>query len=254
MPLTEFADEYHQKMFPGYVSKFPTTDPGFISVLDNFNFDRVIRTSTEGSEGLDERMGNLATLACLIGMRAHDEFKGMLAAAWNLGVSAVDIKELVYQAVPVVGMGNVFPDIKAVNEFLCDRGVTLPIPEKVVADENTRAELGSSVMRKIFDENAAEYVLNGAEETRPIREFYVENGIGEYMTRGHFSYAEREMMIFCILVGFGADREMMLRHIKANIRLGNSKKKMVNLLCRCAQFSGYVLLMQAAKCLDEVEE
>ena len=30
MAITDFAKEYHEKMFPGYVSKFLETDPEFI--------------------------------------------------------------------------------------------------------------------------------------------------------------------------------------------------------------------------------
>lgn len=42
MAITKFAKEYHEKMFPGYVSKFLTTDPEFIERFDNFAFDEVI--------------------------------------------------------------------------------------------------------------------------------------------------------------------------------------------------------------------
>ena len=36
MAMTEFAKEYHEKMFPGYVSKLLETDPEFIERFDNF--------------------------------------------------------------------------------------------------------------------------------------------------------------------------------------------------------------------------
>ena len=42
MAITEFAKQYHEKMFPGYVSKFLETDPEFIERFDNFAFDEVI--------------------------------------------------------------------------------------------------------------------------------------------------------------------------------------------------------------------
>lgn len=42
MAITKFAKEYHEKMFPGCVSKFLTTDPEFIERFDNFAFDEVI--------------------------------------------------------------------------------------------------------------------------------------------------------------------------------------------------------------------
>jgi 4-carboxymuconolactone decarboxylase len=39
------------------------------------------------------------------------------------------VKEIVYQAVPYVGMGRVFDVLHATNEVLTDRGVTLPLPD-----------------------------------------------------------------------------------------------------------------------------
>ena len=38
MAISEFAKAYHEKMFPGYVSKFLETDPEFIERFDNFAF------------------------------------------------------------------------------------------------------------------------------------------------------------------------------------------------------------------------
>ena len=42
MAITEFAREYHEKMFPDYKSDFLRTDPEFIERFDNFAFDEVI--------------------------------------------------------------------------------------------------------------------------------------------------------------------------------------------------------------------
>jgi len=39
MAITEPAKQYHEKMFPGYVSSFLQTDPEFIERFDNFAFD-----------------------------------------------------------------------------------------------------------------------------------------------------------------------------------------------------------------------
>ena len=42
MAITENAKQYHEKMFPGYVSDFLRTDPEFIERFDNFAFDEVV--------------------------------------------------------------------------------------------------------------------------------------------------------------------------------------------------------------------
>ena len=42
MTITDFSKEYHERMFPGYESKFLETDPEFIEFFDNFAFDEVV--------------------------------------------------------------------------------------------------------------------------------------------------------------------------------------------------------------------
>ena len=133
MAISAFAKEYHEKMFPGYVSSFLETDPEFIERFDNFAFDEVINMPDIGGKEVDGRTRHMAILATLLGCQGIDEFKCMLAAAWNFGVTAVEMKEIVYQAVAYLGIGRVFPFLKAVNEFLESKGVSLPL-EGVNAD------------------------------------------------------------------------------------------------------------------------
>ena len=51
----------------------------------------------------------------------------MLPAAMNFGVTPVEIKEMVYQAVDYLGIGRVFPFLHAVNEILTAKGISLPL-------------------------------------------------------------------------------------------------------------------------------
>lgn len=42
MIISQFTKDYHEKMFPGYIPKFPETDPEFIERFDSFAFDEVL--------------------------------------------------------------------------------------------------------------------------------------------------------------------------------------------------------------------
>lgn len=44
MSITEASRKYHERMFPGYKSKFLETDPEFIERFDNFAFDEVVNS------------------------------------------------------------------------------------------------------------------------------------------------------------------------------------------------------------------
>ena len=103
MAITDFSKEYHERMFPGYVSKFLETDPEFIEFFDNFAFDEVVN-----QDDLDDRIRMMAIIATLIGCQGIDEFKAMVPAALNFGVTPVEVKEIVYQAVAYLGIGRLF--------------------------------------------------------------------------------------------------------------------------------------------------
>ena len=72
MAITKFAKEYHDKMFPGYVSSFLETDPEFIELFDNFAFDEVA-----SHDDLDDKTRFMAILATLLGCQGTDEFHAM---------------------------------------------------------------------------------------------------------------------------------------------------------------------------------
>ena len=76
------------------------------------------------SDDLNDQTRFMAILATLIGCQGIDEFKAMVPAALNFGVSSVEVKEIVYQAVAYLGIGRVFPFLKAVNEILTGRALS----------------------------------------------------------------------------------------------------------------------------------
>lgn len=102
MAITKKAKAYHEKMFPGYVSSFFATDPEFIERFDNFAFDEVVNC-----DDLDDKTRFMAIVATLLGCQGTDEFRAMLPAAMNFGVTPVEIKEIVYQQFKKFGV-NVF--------------------------------------------------------------------------------------------------------------------------------------------------
>ena len=85
---------------------------------------------------LDARTRLMVQLAAMIACQALREYRVMLGAALAVGVTPVEIKEIVYQAVPYVGMAKVFDFIHATNEALTERGVSLPVAGPV--DDHAR--------------------------------------------------------------------------------------------------------------------
>jgi 4-carboxymuconolactone decarboxylase len=121
--LTDNAVRNHEELFLNYESKMQKTDPEFIPLFDNWAFDEVIRQGK-----LEVRTRVLMILGSTIACQALGEFRVIMAAALNGGLTPAEIKEVLYQSVPYVGVAKVLDLLHATNEVLQARGISLPLP------------------------------------------------------------------------------------------------------------------------------
>ena len=248
MAITKFAKQYHEKMFPGYVSKFLETDPEFIERFDNFAFDEVIN---EPGQELDDRTRFMAILATLLGCQGIDEFHAMLPAALNFGVTPVEVKEITYQAVAYLGIGRVFPFLKAVNEILEARGVKLPLEGQATTTVENRRENGTQAQVDIFGEGMRDFWQSGSEESRHINYWLADNCFGDYYTRTGLDYAQREMITFCFLAAQGGCEPQLTSHAVGNMKVGNDKAFLIRVISQCLPYIGYPRSLNALRCVNE---
>lgn len=246
MAITEAAREYHERMFPGYVSKFIETDPEFIERFDNFAFDEVLRGSA-----LNDRTRMTAILASLIGCQGCDEFRAMLPAAMNLGVTPVEIKEIVYQSVAYVGIGRAFPFLRAANEAIAEQGVSLPLAPQATTTTENRLEGRVEAQVSIFGEDMRDFWKSGKVGEEHINLWLADNCFGDYYTRGGLGYREREMITFCFLAAQGGCEPQLVSHAKANMRLGNDRAFLTDVVSQCLPFIGYPRSLNALRCIAE---
>jgi len=249
MNITKFSQEYHERMFPDYVSKFRETDPEFIERFDNFAFDEVVN-----QDDLDGRTRFMAILATLLGCQGVDEFRAMLPAALNFGVTPVEIKEITYQAVAYLGIGRVFPFLKAVNDVLTECGVKLPLPPQATTTTENRREAGTQAQVDIFGEGMRDFWQSGPEETRHINKWLADNCFGDYYTRKGLDYKEREMITFCFLAAQGGCEPQLTAHATGNMKVGNDKAFLIKIVSQCLPYIGYPRSLNAIRCINEAAQ
>lgn len=249
MAITEKAKQYHEKMFPGYTSKLLETDPEFIEQFDNFAFDEVVNYGD-----LDDRTRFLAILATLIGCQGIDEFRAMVPAALNFGVTPVEVKEVVYQAVAYCGIGRVFPFLNTTNEVLKVNGVTLPLPPQATTTTKNRLEAGVQAQVDIFGDRMRKFYQSGPEESRHINRWLAENCFGDYYTRKGLDLKQREMITFCFLAVQGGCEPQLTSHAAANLRLGNDKAFLIKIVSQCLPYIGYPRSLNALRCINDAAE
>lgn len=246
MAISEFAKRYHEKMFPDRTSVLSETDPEFMERFENFAFDEVVQ-----QDDLDDKTRFMAILATLLGCQGGDMFRVILPAALNCGVTPVEVKEIVYQAVAYLGIGRVYPFLKITNEVLSEGGIGLPLPGQAITTMETRREAGIQAQVDIFGEKMRDFWKSGPAESRHIHYWLAANCFGDYYTRTGLDYRQREMITFCFLAAQGGCEPQLTSHAAANMKIGNDKAFLIKVISQCLPYIGYPRSLNALRCVNE---
>lgn len=249
MSITKNAEKFHERMFPEYTSEFLITDPEFIERFDNFAFDEVIRTID-----LEDRTRFIAILATLLGSQSIDELRAMVPAAIDFGVTPIEIKEVIYQSTAYLGIGRVFPFLKAINEIFEALGISLPLPSQATTTTKDRLEKGNETLVTIVGPQMQNFATSGPRESQHINRWLTENCFGDYYTRSGLTYQEREMITFCFLLAQGGCENQLTSHSKTNMRIGNDKEYLIKIISQVLPFIGYPRSLNALACVNAAEE
>lgn len=249
MNITAAAKQYYEKMFPHSQSKLAETDPEFIERFDNFAFDEVVN-----QDDLDDRTRMIAIISTLIGCQGIDEFKAMVPAAFNFGVTPVEIKEILYQSVAYLGIGRVLPFLHVTNDILTAQGIALPLPNQSTTTTDNRLEAGIQAQVDIFGDSMKDFWKSGAADTKHINQWLAANCFGDYYTRTGLDHLQREMITFCFLLAQGGCEPQLTSHAAANIRLGQDKKFLIKIISQCLPYIGYPRSLNGLRCVNEAAE
>jgi 4-carboxymuconolactone decarboxylase len=248
MAPNERARKNHDELFPGHVSTLAVTDPELIEAFDNFAFDEVLRHGT-----LDARTRLMTQLASMIASQALREYRVMLGAALTVGVTPVEAKEIVYQAVPYVGMAKVFDFIHATNDVLTERGVALPLPGQSTTTPENRAEKGLAIEKQIVGSDVVENLYASAPDDQlHIQRYLSANCFGDHYTRTGIDVPTRELLTFSMLVALGGCEAQVKGHVAANLNVGNDRGRLIDVLTQLLPFIGYPRTLNALRVVDEV--
>ena len=248
MAISEQARMNHDKLFPRHTSQLAVTDPELIEVFDNFAFDEVLQHSN-----LEPRIRLMVQLASMIACQALREYRVMLGAALIVGVTPVEAKEIVYQAVPYVGMAKVCDFLHATNEVLTERGIQLPLPGQSTTNTETRADRGREVQSQIIGADRVEKLYASAtEDQMHIQRYLSANCFGDHVARGGIDIPTRELLTLSMLVSLGGCDAQVKGHVSANLHVGNDRGRMIDLITQLVPFIGYPRALNGLRAIDEV--
>jgi 4-carboxymuconolactone decarboxylase len=247
MAISDAARRNHDELFPGHGSTLARTDPELIEYFDDFAFDEIVQHGK-----LDPRTRLMVQLAALIASQAVREYRVMLGAALTAGVTPVEAKEIVYQAVPYVGMAKVFDFLHATNEVLTARGVELPLPAQSTTTPETRMEKGLAVQKQIVGADTVEALYASAPaDEQHIQQYLSANCFGDQLTRTGIDVPTRELLTFAMLAALGGCEPQLKGHVAANLHVGNDRGRLLEVLTQLIPFIGYPRTLNALRVLDE---
>ena len=224
MAPNEAAHANHARMLPGHVSTLAVTDPELIDLFDNFAFDEVLRASK-----LDEPTRLLCQLAAMIAVGGTIEFRVMLGAALNVGVAPV-----------------------AAKEVLAERGVDLPLEGQATTTPATRLEHGRGLQEQVVGAEAVALMYASAPaDEQHIQRLLSANCFGDHVSRGGLDLATRELLTFSMLAALGGCEPQLRGHVAANLRVGNDRSQLIDVLTQLLPFIGYPRLLNALRVGDE---
>jgi 4-carboxymuconolactone decarboxylase len=245
---TESARRNHDDLFPGHVSTLAATDPELVEYFDNFAFDEVL-----AHDDLDPRIRLMTQLASMIASQAAGEYRAMLGAALTVGVTPIEVKEIVYQAVPYVGMAKVFDFLHATNDVLTAHGVELPLPAQSTTEPGTRYDKGVAVQKQIVGDAGVDAMhANAPEDEKHIQDYLSANCFGDHLTRTGIDLATRELLTFAMLVSLGGCEPQVAGHVRGNLNVGNTRATLLNVLTQLIPYIGYPRTLNALRVLDEI--
>jgi 4-carboxymuconolactone decarboxylase len=248
MAVSDAARRNHDELFPGHLSTLAVTDPELIEVFDNFAFDEVLRHG-----GLDTRRRLMVQLAALIASQALAEYRVLLGAALNVGVTPVEAKEIVYQAVPYVGMGKVFDVLHITNDVLTQRGVELPLEGQATTTPADRMEKGLAVQKEIVGDDTVDAMYDRAPaDELHIQRYLSGNCFGDHVSRAGLDLRTRELLTFAMLVSLGGCDPQVKGHVAANLRVGNDRAVLLAVLTHLLPFIGYPRTLNGLQALGAV--
>lgn len=244
--LRAAAVETRAQLFSGCESELAATDPELIEIFDNFAFAEVL-----GYGDLDVKTRMMCILASCIAGAAQTEFRTMLEGALNVGVTPVEAKEVVYQAVPYVGMARTVDFVHIVNGVLTARGVALPLEGQSATSPETRFEKGLAVQKAIFGERIDAMRAAAPENQKHMQDYLSANCFGDYVSRGGLDAKVRELLTFSMLLTLGGCESQLRSHIQGNLNVGNDKRTMLAVVTQLLPYAGYPRTLNAIACLNE---
>lgn len=246
MDRIELCKKNYTTLFGGEALTEQGTDPEMMDILQKFIFGEVFRTGD-----LDMKTREMITCITLTTMQTLPQLKAHAGAALNVGVTPVELREVVYLCAPFIGFPKTLNALTTINEVFRERGIALPLETQGTVSEENRHEKGKAIQKQLYGEGIKKAMENipggmGAD----VECFLTEFCFGDIYTRKGLDVKTRELLAYCILTTLEAE-DQLRSHARGNLIAGNSKETLAAAVIQCLPYIGFPPAIKALKIIKE---
>ena len=222
-------------------------DEDLQNIFNNFVYGEVYNHGD-----LEPKLRELITLVSLTASQGQDMIAEHVEMALNVGASAIEIKEALYQCATYVGFPRVFLALEEANKVFKSKNINLPLQSQSTVSEETRFEKGLAVQTSIFGNRILDMHRNAPENLKHIQNYLSAMCFGDFYTREGLDLKTRELLTFIMLISLGGAEPQATSHANANISMGNDKDTLIKAVTQCIPYIGYPRTLNAIAIINGI--
>jgi len=242
------AEATYERLFGPRDMSAPDNDPELMEILRRFIFGDVFDTGV-----LDDQTRELITVTVLACLQTLPQLKAHTAAALNVGVEPIEIREAIYQLSPFIGFPRTLNAIATVNDAFGAQSIQLPLPDQGTVSDADRYSKGLAEQAPLYGNEIKDDLADLPQPfDTQLPRFLTEFCFGDFYTRGGLTLARRELLVLCALATIGDTSAQLGPHGRACLEVGNSKTAVVAALVHCFPYIGFPRAVAAIRAVKNL--
>ena len=246
MDRIEVCKQNYRTLFGGEALTGQGTDPEMMDILQKFIFGEVFQT---GELTLKQR--EMITCITLATMQTLPQLKAHAGAALNVGVTPVELREVMYLTAPFIGFPKMLNAVATVNEVFKERGIHLPLEKQGTVTDANRHEAGKAIQDRLYPGGISS-VMEGmpGDMGNDVERFLTDYFFGEIYSRGALDLKTRELLGYCVLTTLEAESQLR-SHFHGNIKAGNTPETVTAAVIQCLPYIGFPAAIKALRIIKQ---
>ena len=246
MDRIEVCKQNYHTLFGGEALTGQGTDPEMMDILQKFIFGEVFRTGN-----LTMKQREMITCITLATMQTLPQLKAHAGAALNVGVTPVELREVMYLTAPFIGFPKMLNAVATVNEVFKERGIHLPLEKQGTVTDANRHEAGKAIQDRLYPGGISS-VMEGmpGDMGKDVEQFLTDYFFGEIYSRGALDLKIRELLGYCVLTTLEAESQLQ-SHFHGNINAGNTPETVTAAVIQCLPYIGFPAAIKALRIIKQ---